>query len=498
MFTLLNKTLYIVFFQFLCLSTIMTQNGYYKVHSYPTSVGSYQILHHKNRNFIISSKICDFGNFYRECSFLNEVDEKGNMIWTQEMPELDVGTKTMCLYEDQIIVTGNNNPVQDRFYMTRFSMDGDRLGFHEILHPTGGLAPMYQQVTTVYNDDIVLVSTGRRNDSMLTFLLVVDTLGNVKRDIIIQKVKWTSIAWTMFVDSRNLLTLMLELAGNPGEDHRKIIQYNPDFEVVWSITTPYTYPDRINPYGSELHDGRIIMACNIKNDTYQIGGVCCYNRDSTLSWQFEQPYNRALERFIYRLKVIRNGDIVGCGSYSNQTYNPRISRSPFLFRMSPDGEMLWERVYFDLDPRDGESRNGSFWDIEELDDGGFLVVGRTSNENSDLLWLRTDSTGCIDPGCEEVNILDLTSDTEDVDKEESRVLIFPNPMSGEGFSVYIKDFSEHQKYEINVIDQLGVSVYSGLLLKNMSQIPSEWKSGIYFVDIKVDGLSVGKQKLIKP
>ncbi|MFZ1706019.1 MAG: T9SS type A sorting domain-containing protein [Saprospiraceae bacterium] len=475
----------------------IAQSGYYKVHEFPTAVGGQQIISFENRNFVVSAKICDFGNFYTECSFLNEIDEKGEFIWTAELPELDVGTKTMCLYKDQIIVTGNNNPIQDRFYMARFSKDGDRLGFHEILHPTGGLAPMYQQVTTVYNDDLVLVSTGRRNDSMFTFLLVVDTLGNVKRDITIQKVKWTSIAWTMFVDSKNLLTFMLELAGNPGEDHRKIIQYNPDFEVVWSLTTPFTRPDRINPYGNELHDGRLIMACNVKNDTYQIGGVCCYNRDSTLSWHFEQPYNHALERFIYRLKVTRNGDIVGCGVYSNQKYDPIIRRSPFFFRMSPDGEMLWERVYFDINSIDGESRNGNFLDIEELEDGGFLLTGRTRNQTLDLLIVRTDSTGCIDPGCGEVNILDLTSDTEDVDKEENKVVIFPNPMSDEGFSVYIKDFEQNQNYSIKVYNYLGNVMFSDKISQRLSNISTDWHAGIYFVEISKDGHALLKEKLIK-
>ena len=82
-------------------------------------------------------------------------------------------------------------------------------------------------------------------------------------------------------------------------------------------------------------------------------------------------------------------------------------------------------------------------------------------------------------------------------QKENEIHIFPNPISDEGFSVYIKDINEHELYEVKVFDQLGLNVYSGVLTKNVTQIQGFLKSGVYFVDITINGLSVSKQKLIK-
>ncbi|MFZ1706020.1 MAG: T9SS type A sorting domain-containing protein [Saprospiraceae bacterium] len=474
----------------------LAQSEWYKVYPSPTSASARQMLEYQGRYFVLIVKICDFGNFIRECSTLQEIDINGTILWEEDIPEIDVAN-TMVIKEGIIHIFGNNNPQNTKLLHIQFDLEGNRMYYKENPLHDPSIHSMFWLNATSYEENILVTGAGKLGDSTQALIYVINSEGIIDTTILIGKNRFVYAPRTMFVDSRNFLTLMLEIENGPGEDHRKIIQYNPDFEVVWSVTTPYKWSDRINPYGNELHDGRLIMACNVKDDTYDIGGVCCYNRDSTLSWQFEQPYNRALERFIYRLKVTRNGDIVGCGVYSDQKYDPIIRRSPFFFRMSPDGEMLWERVYFDIDPRDGESRIGSFWDIEELEDGGLMLVGYTNNDNADVLWLRTDSTGCIDPGCGEVNILDLTSDTEDVDREENKIHVFPNPISNEGFSVYIKDISEHEIYEIKVFDQLGLNVYSGVLTKNVTQIPGFLKSGVYFVDITINGLSVSKQKLIK-
>lgn len=474
----------------------LAQSEWYKVYPSPTSASARQMLEYQGRYFVLIVKICDFGNFIRECSTLQEIDINGSILWEEDIPEIDVAN-TMVIKDSIIHVFGNNNPQNTKLLHAQFDLAGRRLYYKENPLHDSLIHSMFWLNATSFEENILVTGAGKLGDTTEALIYVLTKEGIIDTTIIIGKNRFVFAPRTMFVDSRNHLTLMVEIENGPGEDHRKIIQYNPDFEVVWSVTTPYKWSDRINPYGNELRDGRLIMTCNVKDDTYDIGGVCCYNRDSTLSWQFEQPYNRALERFIYRLKVTKNGDIVGCGVYSDQKYDPIIRRSPFFFRMSPDGEMLWERVYFDIDPRDGESRIGSFWDIKELDDDGFMLVGYTNNDNADVLWLRTDSAGCINPGCGEVNILDLTSDTEDVDKEESKVIIFPNPISDEGFSVYIKDFDLDQNYSIRVYNHLGSVMFSGKILQRLSNITTDWHAGIYFVEISKDGQPLLKEKLIK-
>jgi hypothetical protein len=91
----------------------------------------------------------------------------------------------------------------------------------------------------------------------------------------------------------------------------------------------------------------------------------------------------------------------------------------------------------------------------------------------------------------------MTSDTEDVDKEENKVIIFPNPVSDEGFSVYIKDFEQDQNYTVKVYNHLGNVMFSDKISQGLSNITTDWYAGIYFVEISMDGLALLKEKLIK-
>lgn len=74
-----------------------------------------------------------------------------------------------------------------------------------------------------------------------------------------------------------------------------------------------------------------------------------------------------------------------------------------------------------------------------------------------------------------------------MDKVENKILIFPNPMSDEGFSVYIKEFDLNQNYAVKVYNHLGNVMFSDNISQGLSNITTDWNAGIYFVEISMDG-----------
>lgn len=62
-------------------------------------------------------------------------------------------------------------------------------------------------------------------------------------------------------------------------------------------------------------------------------------------WKY--TFNTNYEKFITDIIVMTNGDIVGCGYSRNPGYNYDCA---WLFRLSPEGELLWEREYISTNP----------------------------------------------------------------------------------------------------------------------------------------------------
>ncbi len=187
---------------------------------------------------------------------------------------------------------------------------------------------------------------------------------------------------------------------------------------------------------------------------------------------------------------------MGCGQYSEMEDDPRISDSPWLFRMTSSGNLLWERVYFEYDStwsQNGSSRIGNLFDFIELDNGDIMAVGNFRYSDNDMLIMRVDSNGCLDAeDCHEVNIL---STTKDIKLSQSKFTIYPNPVYEE---INI-EFGTNQ-YVLNVEIQgiTGRVVISGLLINGRAQMSlSDLKDGMYVIIVKNHGQVMVSGKFVK-
>src|SRR5690606_11562762 len=233
---------------------------------------------------------------------------------------------------------------------------------------------------------------------------------------------------------------------------------------------------------------------------WDIHSVRAISQDGSKDWQHNYSVSGYRSRYIYRLRTLSNGDIMGSGTYRETGGLPRISDSPWLFRMSPEGVLLWERVYYDFDSTlasNGSSRIGSLFDIIELEDGSILGVGHLRYDlKSNMLVMRVDSNGCLDPAeCNEIVYITehLTTGTESPGLPNAQLIIRPNPTS-DYVTIEWQDKAEGQR--INILDSTGRLRQTGRFTDGLSRIDvSGLSPGMYFITI--DGRSPMTGKFVK-
>jgi hypothetical protein len=146
---------------------------------------------------------------------------------------------------------------------------------------------------------------------------------------------------------------------------------------------------------------------------------------------------------VQNLRTADNGDIIGMGTISRppgweETDLSHFMPTAWIFRISPQGELKWQRYIHD-------DRSPFFWksfhDFRELPNGDIVIIGtyldtlpaQSPPEVNPSIWLvRTDSTGCLVPDCSDLQI--VTADGVITAAEPPPALpdaphwsVFPNP-----------------------------------------------------------------------
>jgi hypothetical protein len=144
--------------------------------------------------------------------------------------------------------------------------------------------------------------------------------------------------------------------------------------------------------------------------------------------------------------LLSSGDIAVIGNSDKVFYPPEVDPADFpdgiyrndlgfLLRLTPSLDSVYMRYYAAFDQFEHFLSPFEWpYDIAELADGGFVICGRANesaqSDNGFLphIWLfRTDSLGCIEPGCQ--NIVGLQ---EQVIGLQGSMSVYPNPLPAGG------------------------------------------------------------------
>ncbi|HLF63466.1 MAG TPA: T9SS type A sorting domain-containing protein [Saprospiraceae bacterium] len=472
-----------------------TQDLFLKTYHFPVNVRASTVKSYDQRLFVLSHKICESV----ECSFLTELNMLGDTIWTTLITDVDGAPNTMVIVNDTITVTGNNDPFNTAFRMAHFTLDGEKIGETiEIEHPTRKFTRMFQLTTQYFNGKYVICGPGWEGDTAWSLMYVVSKSGKLDTLITLEPTNSESDLWDSYIDNQGRLTTIhqVEWAFSP-INYRRIYKFDLNYNTVWSYKTENDQYDPVIPYGCGLNDGRTILSVRHPTGGHIIHSIRAINTDKTTSWQYNYPFSGSRGRYVLRLKALSNGDIMGSGLYSEQAQEPRISDSPWLFRMSPEGELLWERTYFDIDStigQNGSSRIGALFDFIELEDGDIMAVGYFRYEDNDMLVMRVDSNGCLDPeDCHTVNILTRTDELPLRGNHE--VVLYPNPVQD---NLLIEFESNEYQLDVEILDMTGLIVIKEILTNGQGAInTSKLPAGVYWIKVKHDGRVLASRKFVK-
>ena len=189
----------------------------------------------------------------------------------------------------------------------------------------------------------------------------------------------------------------------------------------------------------------------------------------------------------------------------------------WMAKLSPEGELLWEKHYYDdraITPV------MSFRDVELTEDGGLVMTGQIWNRDSvyveevdstfivlnrDIWVVKTDLDGCLHPDCgeNEVIYLDVPKVNRVTLEEIPTFQVFPNPTRHTA-QLYFPNTTllKGKETALEVFDLQGKFIEKHLLKTNASMESfyelevSDWKLGMYLLQLKVDGTIVENRRLV--
>ncbi|MBL7830483.1 MAG: T9SS type A sorting domain-containing protein, partial [Saprospiraceae bacterium] len=173
----------------------------------------------------------------------------------------------------------------------------------------------------------------------------------------------------------------------------------------------------------------------------------------------------------------------------------------WLFCLSSDGKLKWERFY--KNPKNLDEGVNIFRKLVICDDGGILVGTEGSDvKNKSGLWLlKLDSMGCLTPDCAGTELYTSVKDEKGNWKDIKEIFfsMYPNPAK----EVVNIDFFSPQpgrKMELMVSDMNGVGLYRTEINneKHIEQINvSGYKPGSYVVSLLMNGKVIQSEGMVK-
>ncbi len=140
-----------------------------------------------------------------------------------------------------------------------------------------------------------------------------------------------------------------------------------------------------------------------------------WNATGNVVWQKRSHYNNYVNT--YDFEILPDGSMIATGTALLEAV---------LAKFSPTGDSLWSRSFT-------PTHGGSYlYDVQPTSDGGFVATGETFKydpidtqfQTNQIIWVvKTDSLGCVVPGCQNVGVHEYALDLNE------HLSVWPNPVN---------------------------------------------------------------------
>lgn len=197
-----------------------------------------------------------------------------------------------------------------------------------------------------------------------------------------------------------------------------------------------------------------------------------WDADGTVSWEKRSHYNYFTATLDFEL--LPDGGMIGAGT---------ALLDAVLARYSSTGDSLWSRAY-------APAHGGSYlYDVEPTSDGGFVATGTayryapvdTALQTNQIIWVvKTDSLGCVVPGCDQVGVREYALDLNE------HLRVWPNPVGDQlwlGFEPPA-ELAPQGRLHVLVLDATGRQALSTAFTGTTLQLATDnWPPGLYHLHL---------------
>ena len=402
------------------------------------------------------------------------------------------------IYNDTIFVVENKGIVHPEIYqISKLNLQGDSIGVWKY-HYTG----YYElPVNFIQKSGFFYLLNWHRIDDVHNKIEFskIDGNGNMLFTKVIQKNPVNAVpTFSLTKDGNFLATYMYGVNGTTSV----ILKIDTLGNILWTKkdydeNSTFDYFSR----AIELDDGSIVYNTKYEimdfDSLYYLGlkqrpnVIKKISQDGkTQLWKLQMDFPQSDNFGIEDIYHAENNDIIGAGINKtidsliiNDTLRYYTRWNGWLFRINPEGQLLWQRQYIDKI----NFKINRFYDVVSEVDGDIVLCGSIIIEDStwndnDMSWiLRLDKDGCFSPGCSETDsIVYITSQVIDIPDYLPRISIYPNP-AHEYINMKVPDGFKIYKWRI--FDINGRVLLHGDSNKDRINI-SLLESGMYFIQIK--------------
>ena len=449
------------------------------------------------------------GQLY-SCMSLAKHDYNGDVIWWTYLPWTNSANEgAISLLNDTLIITGHYfNTEKRRIFIDMFSIDGIHLKSDQIIYDS-----TFHSEHGFWNNGQILLGRNlyiqcetRNLDKVNTTITTeynLDTGESSFWDIHVDPIGTPSFSGYDFcldIDSNFVVSSKINaIGGDFNRDIKQITKFDREGNILDKFFGPdHDMSSSVIPEMTVMKDGRYVILHNINEfiqvDVPQIACIDPSTKD--ICWTYDYTSKLDTNRLVTigQLAITENGDLIGSGG--DLISELHGGNNYYVFRMSPKGEMLWQRTFVRQDNNDVYIR-GAFRDIQELSDGSILAIG--SNGDGHIGMMRLSADGCLmGEYCESLNFIGRSTSINEIAKKQLKV--YPS-LATEKITI---DLGSAQEGKITVVSSEGFIVFEKYFTTtNLMQLDidvSSFASGLYYIslnDISSNGFKTRTSKFIK-
>lgn len=411
-----------------------------------------------DKTYLIVSEYCD-GFFNSPCTYIIEVDEKGEMEYINYLDDLIIFDNTFIANEEYLTIFGISGTDEVLIYQFNKKMEVERW----IVHTTVPNLWLFDVVE--FEDKFVLSAYNFGTESSNFPRLYWLNTSDLEIDHVdVTEVHESSIN-DLEVDGSTLKALNFQ------EDDQYVRTYNSEGEL---IDTWKTAQSGFVRYANIALGEASKTLFGLVEERY----LQSYFEDGDLDWEKNIADAFGVEeiKFNHQIKEMENGDFLLCGSLLNDN-----SWYGFMYKVSNKGEEIWKRLF----EVDGSTSN-VFKDFEVLSEDEYVFYG-VSQVTSPLHWVvKTDSRGCLGEDCTSLIFPNYS------ELSPSDVILLPNPATDQ---ISFLGLPKAQLYDYLIYDVMGRIVLEGATTSSTIDIES-LDAGIYFVNLNSPNFKPLTKKLI--